>query len=945
MINGISNSFAATIDGLTNFEISSLTVDELDAEIINVETEIFTPIVVLKDGVNTTTMSQSGLQTIIQNDENLGTMTFNCKGPFGANVQSLTLSYLTTTVNTSVLQVNGRVQPNTIRFPDGVTVGDKVVYLRGEDYDAFGDFIGYNIYKDYKVTFRNSPDDTGDLFYNIPVGYAHTFSYGDTSYVNILSIRSNGDIVYTDITGNKITYYTGFSTEIATTNILRHIVPSSASHRFMVGTTDIMTIDATGVNVLVTTGNIALKDAANTFTLTNTFPRINFTDAFGTKLQYYTGYTTEIQSTILRHNVPTGATHNFSINSSDRVTISNTEINVNASNSTSGSPKLVFWKHVSNSGRDSYIVRSGVNLIYSTGETGASSYHLFQIGIPAATNVFSIGDVGASLERGNLIMNTGDIRFPATATTKIQYYGAGGGYSTEVAAGILRQISPSQHIWKVGSVDTLTLSATALTCEEVIYAKNAMRTDDALFLYDQTILSPVNRSRLYHYNTNLYIENLTIGGLTFIQARNALGNAVDIFEVNIDECNITAPNGLNIIGNGGLNLQNGVGYDAIIRMEQLGSYPYLYIKNLEPSGWITFECRNASNLNALVMDLGYQEVWLYGVTRVCQDNINYGLHTLFTQTNAVFDMQNDVNSGSINVKLRDAGGTVSTPLALTSTNVTLKNTDVNGNLTVTGSITSGGSGVALLPSANVFTNATNTFKKIVSTGVDVTTNGLIRFYDASNNKTSFIDQYVYSMEVANESYDASGNHNISFFVRDTPSTTSSKVDIRKDNTYINNILTCEGGLQVKNITLPSTWIAKTPGTQLGGRSSGTQVTASQTFSNNVVYNLVSLALTPGVYMVYGLASYYVQTAGTITQEEITIGEGASGIFQNALTRDFNPNMSVGYPVYPIRSLNTYYEVTASTTLHLNVRLLFSSGTYQRNSTSATNCILDAIRIA
>jgi uncharacterized FAD-dependent dehydrogenase len=141
--------------------------------------------------------------------------------------------------------------------------------------------------------------------------------------------------------------------------------------------------------------------------------------------------------------------------------------------------------------------------------------------------------------------------------------------------------------------------------------------------------------------------------------------------------------------------------------------------------------------------------------------------------------------------------------------------------------------------------------------------------------------------------------------------------------------------------LPTTYTAKTSG-QLGRRSSGTQVTTAATFSNNVVNNLVSLTLTPGVYMIYGLASYFVQTAGTLTQEEITIGAGATGIFSNAMTRNINPTVGVGYP---IRQLNTYYEVTTTTTLHLNVRLTFTSGTYQRNTLSAGNCILDAIRIA
>jgi hypothetical protein len=923
MINGISNSFSATIDGLTSFELSSLSVDEIDAGIINVDTEIFTPIVVLKDGVNTTTMSQSGLQTIIQNDENLGTMTFNTKGPFGANVQSLTLSYLTTTINTNVLQVNGRVQPNTIRFPDGVTVGDKVVYLRGD-----------NIYKDYKVTFRNSPDDTGDLFYNIPVGYAHTFSYGDTSYVNILSIRSNGDILFTDISGNKITYYTGYSTEIAT-NILRHIVPSSASHRFKVGTTDIMTIDSSGVNVSVTTGNIALKDAANTFTLTNTFPRINFTDALGTKLQYFTGYTTEIQGDILRHNIVSTATHRFAINSSDRLTISNTEINVNASNSTSGLPRLVFWKHPSSSARDSFIVRSGVNLIYSTGEIGSSSYHLFQIGIPAATNVFSIGDVGASLERGNLNMNTGDIRFPATATKKIQYYGAGGPSYVEVvdASGNLRHAAPFEFKWYVGldSQDILILNANELKC------KRNMILEKNLYLYDITTLS-FNFSRIYHFNTNLYIHNTKVGGLTFIQASDASGNAVDVFEVGISECRLTAVDGLIV--------RDGTGVEgSIFCINYGGTAPYIEMRNAMVNGGLGFSTLDASSNVVYPIDISTPTlININGTLKLYKDFYSYAEGTIFMDAsdNMVFrNLNNDYVfkswTGSVEI----------TALSLNSTNATL-GSNVNLNQSGTGVIYQGGT-------------STNILKGTDFTGIVNVLNGnLFRMYNTGSTNFLQIYQYINGSYFDNLTYYGvpgnAGNQTISLRTADASGNMVDNLVIQplgvtaKQNFTVNGNLSVLGSISGvvsynNNITLPSTWIAKTPGTQLGGRSSGTQVTASQTFSNNVVYNLVSLALTPGVYMVYGLASYYVQTAGTITQEEITIGEGASGIFQNALTRDFNPNMSVGYPVYPIRSLNTYYEVTASTTLHLNVRLLFSSGTYQRNSTSATNCILDAIRIA
>jgi len=925
MINGISNSFSATIDGLTSFELSSLSVDEIDAGIINVDTEIFTPIVVLKDGVNTTTMSQSGLDTIIQNDENLGTMTFNTKGTFGANVQSLTLSHLTTTVNTSVLQVNGRVQPNTIRFPDGVTVGDKVVYLRGD-----------NIYKDYKVTLRNAPDANGDLFYNIPVGYAHTFSYGDTSYENILSIRSNGDIVFTDISGNKITYYTGYSTEIAT-NILRHIVPSSASHRFKVGTTDIMTIDSTGVNVLVTSGNIALKDAANTFTLTNTFPRINFTDDVGTKLQYYTGYTTEIQTDILRHNVPTSATHRFSVNSSDRVTISNTEINVNASNSTSGSPKLVFWKHPGNSARDSFIVRSSTNLIYSTGEIGSSSYHVFQIGIPAATNVFSIGDIGASLDRGNLNMNTGDIRFPATATKKIQYNGAGGSSYVEVtdASGNLRHASPFEFKWYVGldSQDILILNANELKC------KRNMILEKNLYLYDITTLS-FNFSRIYHFNTNLYIHNTKIGGLTFIQASDASGNAVDVFEVGISECRLTAVDGLIV--------RDGTGVEgSIFCINYGGTAPYIEMRNAMVNGGLGFSTLDASSNVVYPIDISTPTlININGTLKLYKDFFSYAEGTIFMDAsdNMVFrNLNNDYVfkswTGSVeitaltlnstnatlgsNVSLQQSGTGIINQVG-TGTNE-LKDTDINGTLTVINSIEQ--SGTAII---NQTGSGTNELKNTDINGTLTIIGNIEQSGTAIINQTGTGTNELKNTDINGtlivSGAITSGGSGVALL----PATQS----FTGTNTFT-QVVNLD-----KTIRLPTTYTTKTSG-QLGYIADGTGNTTATTFVSGTVYSLASLALGVGDWMIYGEACYQIVTAATISLEEISIAPGVA-LITDAYTRTLNPNGAVGSP---IRQIFYMVNVTVATTYHVTVAITYSAGSVQRTFASGAQCRIKATRIA
>jgi hypothetical protein len=186
---------------------------------------------------------------------------------------------------------------------------------------------------------------------------------------------------------------------------------------------------------------------------------------------------------------------------------------------------------------------------------------------------------------------------------------------------------------------------------------------------------------LFQFGANLYIDNKTIGGYTIIQSADALGDPVDVFEVSLSECKITTTNGLTVTGvNSGLRLINGSGSQGNILMD-IG-IPYLTINNLEPSGWILLECRSASDVTFGVIEIAVEEIWLYGVLRVCQDQINYNLHTLFTQTNAVFDVQNDVNSGSINFKVRNSSGTISTPLQITSSNTTINNISVTGSVTL-----------------------------------------------------------------------------------------------------------------------------------------------------------------------------------------------------------------------------------------------------------------------
>lgn len=209
--------------------------------------------------------------------------------------------------------------------------------------------------------------------------------------------------------------------------------------------------------------NVALKNAANSFTQTNTFPRIDFTNVVGTKLQYFTGYTTEIQSTILRHNVPTGTTQRFAINTIDMMTITLNEINLNP-NSTVGGRHLILYTHPSNpNARNGMIGFNGNGLRYSVGQIGTSGAtmngHIFQIATPSSIDILNLNELGINMLTGSINLQPGN-------AVKIYYNGITGGYYIEITSTpVLRTRVPTgnSHALTIDSVDVLSLSATAMT--------------------------------------------------------------------------------------------------------------------------------------------------------------------------------------------------------------------------------------------------------------------------------------------------------------------------------------------------------------------------------------------------------------------------------------------------------------------------------------------------
>jgi hypothetical protein len=1046
MINGINNSFDATLDGLTNLNTSDITCDTVTAHMgtfvdltVSGITDIGSVIIdysaVDELYVNTKITLEDGGTIILPlnslSDDylspnvalNYRLNVFSVLQTFNAGISvsgTVTLPngsildiYLSSNVcllNATQTLINKTLTSPTINTPtisDPLLTGKITFNQANGDKIIFKRFIGnFNIPEpdqDHKIILG-----TGYLFYNVPASDQHVFTYSNAFGMNtILGLSSTG--AYLGVgsirlnpaeLGTKLIYYTdefdaNFLTEIQT-NILRHVIPTGNSYVFRIGSTDIITINSSGITGLGFS-NFALLNASNTFTQTNTFPRINFTDISGTKLQYYTGYTTEIQTNIIRHNIPTTATHRFAINGLDMMTIGQTytgatddEINVNPRNTTSGRHLIFNSNHPSNpTARNGMIGFIGTALRYTIGSEIASG-HLFQIAQPASTNICNINLSGVTISTGALI-------FPSGNAIKIYYNGTGGGVLTEVVSGsTLRQRSTSSHKFAISNIDKVTIDANGLTCEEVIYAKDAMRTDSALFLYDQTIVTPVNRSMLFQFGANLYIDNKTIGGYTIIQSADALGDPVDVFEVSLSECKITTTNGLTVTGvNSGLRLINGSGSQGNILMD-IG-IPYLTINNLEPEGWILFECRSASDVTFGVIEIAVLEIWLYGVLRVCQDQTNYNLHTLFTQTNAVFDVQNDVNSGSINFKVRNSSGTISTPLQITSSNTTINNISVTGSVSLP---TTSISDSAL--STNVcLLNATQTLlSKTIASGTFTgdnlfngnaiirttnTTTNVLRVessgFGANNSNTNiyenaqdfYIDLYdnlntlrnqlklTYSGLTLSTGILTLPNNSISnsslssdVVLKDASQTltlktlTSPTINTPTINTptistpTINGVTTMNG-----NLNLPTTYVARDTG-QLGWTPFSTDVVISGTvtLALNTWYNLSYITLPVGVWIVHGQICYDCVGAGTVGLREITIADGPAVQDSTCVEIATNIFHYTGANNRTSARISRYVVCGVAKTIYLNFRFRQSlSGSYQINISTQSGMNFQCVKIS
>jgi hypothetical protein len=147
----------------------------------------------------------------------------------------------------------------------------------------------------------------------------------------------------------------------------------------------------------------------------------------------------------------------------------------------------------------------------------------------------------------------------------------------------------------------------------------------------------------------------------------------------------------------------------------------------------------------------------------------------------------------------------------------------------------------------------------------------------------------------------------------------------------------------KSLNLPSTYVAKT-GAQLGySGAAPTVLGTTQTFTSGSTYNLAQITLNIGEYMIYGVASYNCITAATtLTSVEYSISPTSGALNGDCQIREYNPTNVVGQPIV---SLNTFVSVSATATYYLVVRVVFTGGSFVRNTVSAANCRIKAVRIA
>ena len=837
MINGISNSFSATIDGLTNFELSSLTVDQLDTTDITVSNNLtvsaggtltlpnasildpyLSANVALKDQINLFTQNNF-FSKITMYNESTDKIIYNGEGSeYKTSLQDLEIAGV---IENKLALVNTvPADQGSLWFQSGkdfvivATVSEDVsnFLYRGRSYDPYTE-----TYFD-KILFRLT-----DVIQESGVQYDDTASYINVDYLRFYSSRI-GIGQRTDPTRSNIINF--YSPTLADFQIGYSAVNGNVVFRASAG---LINQDDTTPHDGIITFRVQASGAANQTKMRILPAGVEISNGelylmSGREIQLNNSdntLTTNISMTNdgLLMDTNSAMAFYFRIDTVDYVIINESATTISNELSASSTASFNGQVNINNGNEIRYyeLGSSNYGLIKAELQSGSvttliydAESHSFKID---GTEIFRIdrnlftGVITNQFKREVNIRSGNELRFFDSADT------AYGTIKTETQSFIITTLiyDAESHSLKIDGTEIFRIDKdpTFGTIINQFKREVNIRSGYKLVLYapDDTAFSTLQTAT---------DGSLRLVGATVIwRALDSVGNTVSVLTATGDDITVKASNGLRITNSTGTNTsymnQNGLDFN-------------IYQMN---NGFTNFKGVNAAGASLNVIQFSYTSLTM-GLDMTCQD-INQSGTKLINQTG-------------------------------TGTNQ-LKSTKITGNLEITGTLTQTGANIAYLANTQTFTG-TNTFDEQMT--------------------------------------------------------------------------------MKKSLNLPNTYIAKT-GAQLGFSATPTILSGTITMSTGNTYNVAEITLNLGEWMIYGVASYSCATvATTLTSVEYSISATSGALDGDCLHRQYTPTNVVGQPIVP---LSTFVSVSATTTYYLVVRVVFTGGSFVRNSTSAGNCRIKAVRIA
>jgi hypothetical protein len=766
MINGISNSFSATIDGLTNFELSSLTVDELESTNVTVSNNLtvsaggtltlpnasildpyLSANVALKDAANTFTQTNT-FPTIVFDDSTSNKIYWKPDLSYR--------TYIGGTYGASLVTETSFEQGISWKFAEDAfeTVG-----IGGTDF--FVNNVDSTFEKTVSIGYTTEQHTT-----DIPgLRFNHQYNGGIVllRYLtdpDVVGGRGNG-VFYFDVRRNldaDDNYRDGLLTFRATP-----AGSSSLTNR------EVASIDYTGF-ITRKGKRVWFKnddDVLSGSILANGFEQVEYDSNTG-------------------HRFKITGNEVFNFDGFYSHFLVNLEMDIG---------KQISFQNDAATVCGQIYADSSEHIIHN-----ANVAHIFQT---ATTDVMTINSSSVNVVNGYYLglYESGNTAY-ATIKTELQ---------TFIITTLI--YDAESHSFKIDGTEIFRIDKDPSfgTITNQFKREVNIRSGYKLVLYapDDTAFSTVQTAT---------DGSLRLVGATVIwRALDASGNTVSVLTATGDDVTVKASNGLKITNSTGAYTsymnQNGIDFN-------------IYQAN---DGFTNFKGVNLAGLSQNVIQFTYSTL-TFGVDMTCMD-INQSTTKIINQTG-------------------------------TGTNQ-LKGVKITGNLEVTGTVTITGANIAYLGNTQTFTG-TNTFDEQMT--------------------------------------------------------------------------------MKKSLNLPTTYVAKT-GAQLG--YSGTApviLSGTITMSSGSTYNVAEIVLNIGEWMIYGVASYSCNTvATTLTSVEYSISATSGALDGDCLLREYTPANVTGQPIVP---LSTFVSVsTSSTTYYLVVRVVFTGGSFVRNSTSAANCRIKAVRIA